>query len=126
MLKPGMTGEKTEIVDKNNAATFYESGALEVYATPAMIALMEVAAVHAVQPLLPEGWSTVGTNVAVAHCAASPLGAKIRAAAKLTEVDGRRLCFTVEAFAGDTKIGEGTHERFIINNERFLEKTYGH
>ena len=103
-------------------ARFYGSGGLPVYATPAMAALMEGAAVAAVDKLLPEGWSTVGTELAVKHLSPTPLGMLVRASAELVEVDGRRLEFRVEAGDGLEKIGEGTHQRFIINNKKFIEK----
>jgi predicted thioesterase len=121
-LKPGLRAEKIETVDDGNTAESWKSGGLPVYATPAMIALMENAAAAAVAPLLPPGWSTVGTELNVKHLAASPLGAEIRAAGELLETDGRRLLFRVEAFDGAGKIGEGTHRRFIVENERFLSK----
>jgi predicted thioesterase len=123
LLKPGLTGEKAEAVTEGNTAESWGSGGLPVYATPAMIALMEGAAVNAVDKLLPAGWSTVGTALDVKHLAATPAGLEVRAAAELLEIDGRRLRFKVEAFDGVDKIGEGYHGRFIIENERFLKKT---
>jgi predicted thioesterase len=122
-LKPGLRAEKTETVTSENTAEAWGSGGLPVYATPAMIALMEGAAVAAVQDWLPQGFSTVGTELNVKHLSASPLGIEIRAAGELIEIDGRRLCFKVEAHDQAGKIGEGFHERFIIENERFLKKT---
>jgi predicted thioesterase len=83
---------------------------------------MEGAAVNAVDKLLPQGWSTVGTGLEVKHLSATPEGLKIRAAAELLEIDGRRLRFRVEAFDDAGIIGEGRHDRFIIENERFLKK----
>jgi predicted thioesterase len=121
-LQPGLRGEKTETVSLENTASSWGSGGLEVYATPAMIALMERAASTAIAPLLPEGSSTVGVELNVRHLAATPPGLQVRAAAELLEIDGRRLLFKVEAFDETGKIGEGTHGRFIINNERFLGK----
>jgi predicted thioesterase len=119
-LQPGLRGEKTETVTMENTARSWGSGGLEVYATPAMIALMEGAALAAVASLLPEGSSTVGTEVNVRHIAATPPGLQVWAQAELLEVDGRRLLFKVEAFDEAGKIGEGAHSRFIIDNERFL------
>lgn len=121
-IKPGLEGKEEETVTDKNVARAYGSGGLPVYATPAMIALMEKAAVGAVDPLLPEGWSTVGTEVAIKHLAPTPPGAGVYAAAYLVECEGRRLEFRVEAYSGSGKIGEGSHQRFIINNEKFLEK----
>ncbi|MDR2258980.1 MAG: thioesterase family protein, partial [Treponema sp.] len=111
LLKPGLRGEKTETVTENNTAESWGSGGLPVYATPSMIALMEGAAVDAADRLLPPGWSTVGTGLEVKHLAATPVGLEVRAAAELLEIDGRRLRFTVEAFDGAGKIGEGCHDR---------------
>jgi predicted thioesterase len=121
-LKPGLRGEKTETVTEDNTAESWGSGGLPVYATPSMIALMEGAAVNAADRLLPQGWSSVGTGLEVKHLAATPTGREVRAAAELLEIDGRRLRFRVEAFAGPGKIGEGYHDRFIVENERFLKK----
>ncbi|MDR1239460.1 MAG: thioesterase family protein [Treponema sp.] len=122
LLQPGLAGEKTEAVTDGNTADSWGSGGLPVYATPAMIALMEGAAVNAVDRLLPAGWSTVGTALNVKHLSATPAGLEVRAAAELLEIQGRRLRFRVEAFDGVDKIGEGCHDRFIIENGRFLKK----
>jgi predicted thioesterase len=123
VLTPGLTGEKTETVTRDNTAESWGSGGLPVYATPAMIALMEGAAVAAADKLLPSGWSTVGTALEVKHLSATPPGVEVRAAAELLEIKGRRLRFKVEAFDRTGKIGEGWHDRFIIENEKFLKKT---
>ncbi|MDR0689226.1 MAG: thioesterase family protein [Spirochaetaceae bacterium] len=122
IIKPGIKGVREERVTDANVARFYGSGGLPVYATPAMAALMEGAAVDAADKLLPEGWSTVGTELAVKHLAPTPPGMLVRASAELVEVEGRRLEFRVEAGDGLEKIGEGTHQRFIVNNEKFIEK----
>jgi predicted thioesterase len=122
LLKPGLTGRKTETVTAENTAESWGSGGLPVYATPALIALMEGAAVHAVDSLLPAGWSTVGTAVEVKHLSATPPGLEVRALAELLKIEGRRLRFKVEAFDEAGKIGEGCHDRFIVENERFLQK----
>ena len=121
-VKPGLVGEKTELVTGENLATRYGSGGAAVYATPAMIGLMENASVNAVDPGLPEGWCTVGTRLDVRHLKATPPGMTARARAVLEVVEGRRLVFKVEAFDDQEKIGEGTHERFIINLSEFLAK----
>jgi predicted thioesterase len=122
-LKPGLRAEKTETVTGENTAEAWGSGGLPVYATPAMIALMEGAAVAAVWDWLPQGFSTVGTELNVKHFSASPPGMEIRALGELVEIDGRRLRFKVEAYDRAGKIGEGFHERFVVENERFLKKT---
>jgi predicted thioesterase len=123
LLKPGLGGEKAEAVNGGNTAESWGSGGLPVYATPSMVALMEGAAVNAVDKLLPSGWSTVGTELEVKHLSATPPGLEVRALAELLEINGRRLLFKVEAFDGAGKIGEGRHGRFIVENEGFLKKT---
>jgi predicted thioesterase len=123
LLRPGLRAEKAETVTNENTAEAWGSGGLPVYATPAMIALMEGAAVAAVQDSLPQGFSTVGTELNVKHLSASPVGMEIRAFGELVETDSRRLRFKVEAYDKAGKIGEGFHERFIVENERFLKKT---
>ena len=125
ILRPGLRGEKSEMVTGKNTAAAWGSGGLSVYATPSMVALMEGAAVSASDPLLPAGWSTVGTELAIKHLSASPEGMTIRAEAELLSLDGRSLLFKVEAFDEVGKIGEGTHSRFIVENERFLKKAAG-
>lgn len=124
-IKIGMTGNAEALVDSNNTAKAMGSGDLEVYATPAMIALMEKAATLAVAEYLSEGSSTVGTMINVKHIAATPVGMNIAANATLIKADGKRLLFTVEAFDGKNKIGEGQHERFIINVDKFLARASG-
>ena len=119
----GLTGEASVMADSSNSAKTMGSGALEVFATPSMIALMEKAATNALKELMPADSSSVGTKINVKHSAATPMGVKVTAKAVLTEVDGKRLVFTVEAFDEKDKIGEGRHERFIINIERFMAKT---
>jgi predicted thioesterase len=110
------------MVDGQRLASAYGSGSVDVYATPAMIGLMEQAAVNAVDHLLPPGQSSVGTRVDVQHLAATPPGVEVHARAELTAVDGRRLTFRVEAFDRAEKIGSGTHERVIVDLARLLER----
>ena len=121
-LVPGLTGEATTKVTDANTAAAVGSGGITVFSTPMMIALMENAALRAVQPHLAEGESTVGTAIHIKHMAATPLGMNVRAVARLETVEGRRLVYTVEAFDDREKIGEGTHERFIIQVEKFLSR----
>jgi len=121
-LKPGLKAEKSEIVSNKNTAITLGSGGLEVYSSPSMIALMEGTALLSVDPLLPEGYSTVGTELNIKHLSATPPGMKITAKAELLEIDGRALSFSVEAYDEAGKIGEGTHKRFIIESEKFLIK----
>lgn len=121
-LQIGLTGEATTTVIHENTAAAVGAGGVEVFGTPMMIALMENAAWQAVAEHLDEGHVTVGTVVNVKHLAATPLGQRVRAIAELIEIDGRRLVFKVEASDEKQKIGEGFHERFIVNLERFLPK----
>jgi predicted thioesterase len=121
-LKIGMAGERQDTVTDKNTARAYGSGGLAVYATPSMAALMEGACVAAVDPSLPGGFSTVGTELDIRHIAATPRGMQVRARGELLEIDGRALRFRVEAFDEAGKIGEGTHGRFIIEDEKFLRK----
>jgi predicted thioesterase len=121
-LRPGMTGEKAEPVTEKNTALAWGSGGLAVYATPAMAALLEGAAVAAVDGALPPGFSTVGVDVEIRHLSATPPGMTVRAQARLVELDGRRLRFVVEAWDGAGKIGEGVHGRVIVEDEKFLQR----
>jgi len=121
-LRIGMTGDATTTVVHENTAAAVGAGGVEVFATPMMIALMENAAWRAVAEALDEGDVTVGTVVNVLHLAATPIGQQVRAVAELAQIDGRRLVFKVEAYDEQRKIGEGTHERFIVNLERFLKR----
>lgn len=121
-LTPGLIGEAQTQVTMENTAAAVGSGGITVFSTPMMVALMENAALRAVQPYLAEGESTVGTIVNIKHLAATPVGMKVRAVARLEAVEGRRLVFTVEAFDDKEKIGEGAHERYVIGVERFLER----
>jgi len=98
------------------------SGTLPVFATPAMIALMENTAYKSVEDEMEEGAGTVGTLMNVKHVAATPVGMEVTCETKLIEVDRKRLVFEVKAYDAAGVIGEGTHERFIIDNERFLAK----
>lgn len=121
-LKIGMKAERTEKVTENNTAIKYGSGGVAVYATPAMIGLMEATSLTVVDSYLPEGMATVGIDLKIKHLAATPVGMTIKVVAELIKVDGRRLIFHVTAFDDREKIGEGTHERFIITKEKFLQK----
>ena len=121
-LPIGLVGRAETRVTEENTAAAMGSGLLPVFATPAMLALMEQAAASSVQPYLAEGEGSVGTRLEVSHLAATPIGLTVRAESELTEVDRRKLVFTVRAWAGEELIGEGRHERFVIQNERFLAK----
>ena len=121
-LPIGLKGLAETLVTEENTAAAMGSGLLPVFATPAMLALMEQAAASSVQPFLPEGQGTVGTRLEVSHLAATTIGLTVRAESELIAVDRRKLRFAVRAWAGDELIGEGEHERFVIDNARFLEK----
>lgn len=118
----GIKGRVETVVDSSNTAKFAGSGELEVFSTPSMVALMEQAAQSSVAPCLEDGQGTVGTKLSISHDAASPLGMRVWAESVLTECDGRRLVFEVKAYDEAGLIGQGTHERFIIYNERFLAR----
>ena len=122
-LKPGIKACKEIIVTKELCADAWGSGGLPVYATPAMIALMENTAWASVEPCMEEGRSTVGTKLDVSHLSASPVGARITCESELIEAEGRRLVFRVEASDDAGLIGEGMHERFIINVDKFRART---
>lgn len=114
----------TDKVTENNTAIAVGSGSLPVYATPAMLALIEKAACEVLRGILNEGETTVGTLLNVKHLAATPVGMKVSATAELVERDGRKLVFSVRASDECGIIGEGVHERFVVFSERFTEKTY--
>lgn len=122
MIKEGVKYVSKTIVTESNSAKALGSGDLEVFATPAMVALMENAAMNAVAGLLPEGTTTVGAEINTTHVKPSPLGAEISATALLVGVDGRKLVFEVEASDNVGTIGKGTHVRFIVDKERFISK----
>lgn len=121
-MEIGLTFTSTTVVDNTNTAVALGSGDMEVFATPAMVALMENAAMNAVAPHLETGQTTVGIEISTTHIKASALGATITATATLTAIEGRKLTFAVTALDGDNIIGEGTHTRFIVDRERFLAK----
>ena len=121
-IAPGMRGEATTIVNETNVASKMGSGALPVFATPAMIALMERAAVNALRPHLENGDDSVGIAVNIKHVAATPMGKQVRAEATVTAFDGRRITFAVKAFDSKEMIGEGTHERALIDRDAFMWK----
>lgn len=121
-MDTGIKGYKEITVTKELTAISVGSGDLEVYATPAMIALMEGTASESVKPELELGQGSVGTCIAIKHLAATPIGMRVRCESELVEVDGRRLVFNITAYDEKDKIGEGTHERFIILNDKFQSK----
>jgi fluoroacetyl-CoA thioesterase len=122
IMEIGIKGSLEITVSEDNSAKTMGSGALDVLATPAMIALMEKTAWTSVQPQLEDGQGTVGISMNITHDAPTPLGMKVRCETELTAIDGRKLTFKVEAFDEKGCIGKGVHERFIIDSEKFQAK----
>jgi predicted thioesterase len=125
MLEVGIKGKKEITVTPEKTAKAMGSGTLDVFATPAMIALMENTAYESVAPELEEGSGTVGTGLKVSHVSASPVGMHITCETELVKIDGRALTFSVKAYDEAGLIGEGEHERFIIWEEKFQSKANG-
>lgn len=121
-IEPGIKGYLEQVVSPEMSAARIGSGLVEVFATPMMIALIERTCNESVLPHLGEGQGTVGTLVNVSHVAATPVGMKVWCESELTEIDRRRLVFSVRAYDECGLIGEGTHERFVIDTARFQEK----
>ena len=121
----GTAGEKEETVTEAKTAAALGSGTVPVYATPAMIALMEAAAIRALEGHLPPGHTSVGMDISVTHLRPSPLGAKVRARATVTGVEGRLVTFRVEAHQGNQRIGEGLHRRAVIDIAKFMARAAG-
>jgi fluoroacetyl-CoA thioesterase len=121
-IEPGLKGEVSLVVAEEHTAKHLGSGSVQVLATPQMVLLMERASVAAVDPLLPEGYRTVGVGLNIRHLAPTPLGFEVKATAELIEVEGRRLFFHVEVRDEVEVVGQGTHERSIINVQRFGER----
>ncbi len=120
-IEAGLIAEIIHIVTEEDSAASYGSGLMPVLSTPHLVALMERTARKAIEPALAEGENNVGIRVDIKHLAATPVGMEIRIRAELLEVDGRRLRFQVEAWDPEEKIGEGYHERFIIDEARFIK-----
>lgn len=118
-LAPGLSGQRSLVVEERHTAGHLGSGGAPVYATPMMVLAMEEAALSAVDPLLEPGKATVGYSLDVKHIAATPIGMRVTATATLLSVEGKMLTFRVEARDERELIGEGTHIRAIIDLERF-------
>ncbi len=121
-LKPGLTGTSEIVVGTRDTAPHVGSGKIGVLATPIMVNLMEAAALQAVERFMPPGHQTVGTHLDVKHFAATPVGMRVTARAELVKVEGRTLTFRLRAEDEREPIGEGVHERLIINVERFDQR----
>ncbi|HPU35280.1 MAG TPA: thioesterase family protein [Bacillota bacterium] len=121
-LQIGIEGLAQTVVSESNTAISHGSGSVSVFATPALVALMEKAALSSVEPLLEEGTTTVGTRVDIKHLAATPVGMTVVATSRLVEIDGKRLVFEVEARDNVDLVGKGIHERFIVKTESFMRR----
>ncbi|HIE22915.1 MAG TPA: thioesterase [Candidatus Korarchaeota archaeon] len=121
-LEPGIIKEERFTIKEEHSAKSVGSGEVKVLSTPSMIAFMEATSRDLIQPHLQAGYTTVGTRADVRHLSPAPVGQEIIVRSELVAVDGRKLVFKVEALWKGAKIGEGTHERYIVNLERFLEK----
>lgn len=121
-MEIGIKGRQERIVPYEETAEYISSGLLPVFATPCMIQLMESTARRSVEPHLGEGQSTVGTSVNIKHLASTFVGCKVICESELIEIDRRRLVFSVKVYDDKELLGEGIHERFIIDNAKFLAK----
>ncbi|MGE5138532.1 MAG: thioesterase family protein [Rudaea sp.] len=121
-LAPGLVGEASKIVTDDLTAAAIGSGLVPAFSTPSLVSLMETAAYTAVGPHLSAGQTSVGVDVSIKHLAASPVGMRVRARAELMRVEGRRLFFRVEAWDEVDKIGEGTHDRMVVDRARFDDR----
>ena len=122
MIQTGIKGRREETVTPEMSAARVGSGLVDVLATPMMVALIEKTCLESVHPHLEAGQGTVGTLVNVSHVSATPVGKRVWCESELVEVDRRRLVFRVKAYDDCGLIGEGTHERFIIDTAKFMEK----
>ena len=121
-MEKGIKNTKTIIVTADKTAETMGSGTLPVFATPAMVALMENTAAESVETLVGEGNTTVGTVINVKHLSADPVGAEVTCESELVEVDGRKLTFEIKVFDREGVVGEAYHERFVIDKTRFMDK----
>ena len=122
MLEIGLKHTSEQTVSEALTAMQMGSGDLPVFATPAMMALMENAAMMAVANELPEGCTTVGGHIESSHLRPSKVGEKVSAVAEVTKVDGKKIEFKVAAYSGETLLGERTHLRFVVDKEKFISK----
>lgn len=123
-IQVGMKAEVSTLVEREDTAKEVGSGSLLVYATPCMVALMEGAACEAIEGAMDDSKTTVGTELAISHISATPVGLEVRAEAEVTAVEGKVITFSVRAFDESGEIGSGTHKRVIVPVQKFLEKAY--
>jgi len=121
-IKIGLSAELHIIVTESDTAAKWGSGLVPVFGTPALVGLMEAAAVKALEGHLPEGQTTVGGRIDVHHLAATPVGMTVRARAELTAVEGRKLTFQIEAWDQVEKVGEALHQRYVIDTDKFVAR----
>lgn len=123
-LTVGMKAEVSSLAEAEDTAEAVGSGSLKVFATPCMVAMMEGAACEAIEESLAEGQTSVGVALNIEHIAATPVGLEVRAEAEVTAVEGKKITFRVAAYDEKGEIGRGTHQRVIVNEQKFLEKAY--
>lgn len=121
-IETGIKGQQSLVVNQNNTAKTFGSGTLEVFATPAMIALMEFTAYTSIEEFLPKEITSVGIEINVKHIKATPIGKEVKCLSFLEKIEGKRLYFTIEAFDQEGKIGEANHIRYIVDADKFLER----
>lgn len=124
-VKVGLQGEARTVVSEENTADAYGAEGIDVYATPALVGLVEAAAMDAVKGCLEKGWTTVGMEIRLKHLAPTPKGMEVVARATLEAIDGRRLVFSVEAFDEKEQIACGQHHRYIVDRGKFLTQAKG-
>lgn len=122
IIHVGIRGSQNEIVSQENTARKYGSGMVDVFATPAMIAFMEMTAMKSIADLLPDGSTTVGTEVNVKHLHATPIGKKLRCESIVKEVSGRKIVFEVSVWEDEMLVGHGSHTRYVVDMIKFMSK----
>jgi fluoroacetyl-CoA thioesterase len=122
IIHVGIRGSQNEIVSQENTARKYGSGLVDVFATPAMIAFMEMTAMKSIADLLPDGYTTVGTEVNVKHLHATPIGKKLRCESIVKGVSGRKIVFEVSVWEDEMLVGHGLHTRYVVDTIKFMSK----